>query len=183
MFAGTFSVTAAEDVCDATLDTLGALVDLSLVRPVGDDRFLLLDTVRQYAAEQLACSPDESVVRARHAEVFVELGEAAYSGRVEAEEQWTARLELENGNLRAALDWLTPNDADRGLALAGGLGWFWQARSRSVEGAERLGVALAASSAGGAIRARALTAAAALAGWQGDVATARLLMDDALALA
>jgi predicted ATPase len=49
VFAGTFSLDAAEEVCDADLDALAALVELSLVKPVGEDRFLMLETIGEYA--------------------------------------------------------------------------------------------------------------------------------------
>ena len=45
--------TAAEEVCDADLDGLAALVDSSLLKPIGDDRFLMLETIREYAVEKL----------------------------------------------------------------------------------------------------------------------------------
>jgi predicted ATPase len=53
VFAGSFPLDAAEDVCDADLDCLASLVDYSLIKPVGDDRFLMLETIREYAREKL----------------------------------------------------------------------------------------------------------------------------------
>ena len=53
VFAGGFTLEAAEHVCDADLDLLGGLVDRSLVQRRGD-RFAMLDTIREFAAEQLA---------------------------------------------------------------------------------------------------------------------------------
>ena len=50
VFAGTFPLEAAEDACDATLDALTALVDLSLLKPVEDSRFLMLETIGEFAA-------------------------------------------------------------------------------------------------------------------------------------
>ena len=55
VFAGGFSLEAAEAVCDADLDTLGSLVDKSLVRREGE-RFAMLETIREYALERLDAS-------------------------------------------------------------------------------------------------------------------------------
>ena len=182
VFAGSFSLAAAEDVCDADLDLLATLVDLSLLKPIGDDRFLMLDTIREYAAEQLADSDEASKRRRRHAEFFHSLAEEAYTHRFDAEEEWSNRLELEHDNLRAALDWLAENDAERELDLAGALGWFWMAHSHLAEGRRRLVEALARTWSEGPARARALTMAGALAGWQGDGEAARAMLVDGLAL-
>ena len=53
VFAGSFPLAAAEEVCEVDLDALAALVDSSLLKPIGDDRFLMLETIREYAREQL----------------------------------------------------------------------------------------------------------------------------------
>ena len=52
VFAGSFPIGAAEEICDADLDGLAALVDSSLLKPIGDDRFLMLETIREYALER-----------------------------------------------------------------------------------------------------------------------------------
>ncbi|MDQ3992096.1 MAG: NB-ARC domain-containing protein [Actinomycetota bacterium] len=168
VFAGSFPLAAAEQVCDAVLDDLATLVDLSLVKSIGDDRFLMLETIRQYAAEQLAGSGEADERRRRHAEFFGRLAEEAYANRFVGEEEWSARLELDHDDLRAALDWLAERDADSELVLAGALGWFWLSHSHLAEGRRRLAGALARSQASGPARARALTLAGALAGWLGE---------------
>ena len=53
VFPGDFSLEAAEKICDATMDTLEALVDSSLLQPAGEGRFRMLEIVRQRAAEYL----------------------------------------------------------------------------------------------------------------------------------
>ena len=67
VFARSFPLTAAEAVCDADLDQLAALVDASLLRPIGEDRFLMMATIREYALEQLEHSIDTAALRQRHA--------------------------------------------------------------------------------------------------------------------
>ena len=58
---GSFSVEAAEDVCSSELDALAALVDASLVKGLGDGRFLLLETIREYALELLLAACGEEL--------------------------------------------------------------------------------------------------------------------------
>jgi predicted ATPase/class 3 adenylate cyclase len=182
VFAGGVSLEAAEAVCGAELDTLAALVDSSLLRPIGDDRLLMLETVREYALERLETLQAVDEVCRRHAEFFALLAEDAYRGRVEAEEEWSRRLDEEQDNLRAALDWLADRDADASLRVAGALGWFWLSRALVGEGRSRLETTLAGSAAGGAARARALAAAGALAGRGGDAELGRELLEQGVAL-
>jgi predicted ATPase len=65
---------AAEEIVDADLDTLEFLVNKSLVRH-GHDRFSMLETIREYAAERLAESSDGDAIRRRHGEFFLALAE------------------------------------------------------------------------------------------------------------
>jgi predicted ATPase/class 3 adenylate cyclase len=176
VFAGTFPLAAAEEVADADIDGLEALVDSSLVKPIGDDRFLMLETIREYAAEKLAASRDADEVRRRHAAFFTELAEEAYEHRFDAEAEWSERLELDHDDLRVALDWLAPNDPDRALALSGALGWFWLSHGHLAEGRERLARAIA-KVADQSAHARALTAAGALTARCGDAEAGRALLE------
>ena len=180
VFSGSFPLTAAEEVCAADLDTLATLVDSSLLKPVGDDRFLMLETIREYALERLAASAETAGLRGRHADFFCDLAERAYEGRFEAEAEWSARLEGDQDDLRAALDYLGANDPDRALGLAGALGWFWLSHGQFVEGSGRLADVLARSEAGGPVRARALAASGALVARHGEVDRGRAQLDEAI---
>ena len=156
VFSGSFPLEAAEEVCGAELDDLGTLVDYSLVKPIGDDRFFMLETIGEYALERLGEGNEEDELRRRHAEFFSALAEQAYGHRFDAEAEWSARLDSDHDDLRAALDWLSEHDADRALELAGALGWFWLSRGLLHEGRGRLAAALAASGMTGRVpRARA----------------------------
>ena len=126
MFAGSFSLDAAEDICDAVLDGLAALVDYSLLKTVGDDRFLMLETIREYALERLVDAGRE--LGRRHAQYFAAVAEEAYARRFDAEAEWSARLDVDHDDLRAALDWLEMHDVDAAVELSGALGWFWLSR-------------------------------------------------------
>ena len=182
VFAGSFPLAAAEDVCEADLDALSALVDLSLLKPVGEDRFLMLETIREYAGERLAQSGEADEFQKRHADFFRSLAEHAYLRRLEAEPEWSARLELDHDDLRAALDWLSAHDAAGELELASRLGWFWLSHSHLAEGRRRLAEALESSDADDRLLARGLTAAGALAGWHDDVEAGRAQLDHGIAL-
>jgi tetratricopeptide (TPR) repeat protein len=182
VFAGSFPVEAAEEVCGADLDDLAALVDASLLKPVGDDRFLMLETIREYALERLEGSPEAEELRRRHASFFSAVTEQAFDGRFGAESEWSARLELDHDDLRAALDFLAVNDADGALELAGALGWFWLSHGHLVEGRGRLRDALTGSTANGRPRARALTASGSLAARLGDADAGHVQLDEGIRL-
>src|SRR5262249_22304197 len=136
-FAGGFTLEAAEAVCAgegleaaAVLDVLASLVDKSLVAAEEqgrEERYRLLETIRQYAPEKLFASGEAERLRDRHLEFFLAMAEAAepkLKGR--AQHEWLERLEMEHDNLRAALDWgLSSGQAEAGLRMAGALSWFW----------------------------------------------------------
>jgi predicted ATPase/class 3 adenylate cyclase len=129
IFAGTFSLEAAEAVAEATLDDLAALVEASLLKPVGEDRFLMLETIREFAGERFEAADDLEEVGRRHAEHYLKLAEAAnLSGEAEgAVEHDVAERELDN--FRKALAWaLAGGDAASGLRLLIALQTFWVAR-------------------------------------------------------
>ena len=182
VFAGGFPLAAAEEVCDADLDGLAALVDLSLLKPIGDDRFLLLETIREYALERLVGSSTAEELRSRHAAFFSEVAEQAYARRFDAEVEWSERIEIDQDDFRAALDWLAANDADRALELAGALGWFWLSHGLLAEGCVRLAEALAGSKATERSQARALTASGSLVARNGDADEGQAQLGEAIEL-
>jgi predicted ATPase/class 3 adenylate cyclase len=182
VFAGSFPLAAAEEVCEADLDALAALVDLSLVKPIAEDRFLMLETIREYARERLEASGEADELRRRHADAFLSLAIECYDRRMDAEAECSARLEADHDDLRAALEWLAEHDSDRELELAGAMGWFWLSHSHLAEGRRRSADALARSRAEGPARATALTAAGGLAGWQGDIDDGRALLGEGIAM-
>ena len=182
VFSGSFSLEAAEEVCGAELDDLGTLVDFSLLKPIGEDRFFMLETLGEYGRERLEDGNEGDELRRRHADFFSALAEEAYRRRFDAEVEWSERLESDHDDLRAALDWLQEHDADRALELAGALGWFWLSRGLLPEGYGRLSAALAASGVTGAVRARALTSSGALLARQGDPAAGVADLDAAVAM-
>jgi non-specific serine/threonine protein kinase len=183
-FVGGWTLEAAARVFDEAADEfpvmelLGRLVDKSLVivdrLPGGELRYRLLETVRQFARERLADAGEAESVRERHLVEYLALAERAYADRFADEESWSATLEREHDNLRAALEVVRGTDPSRHLQLAGALAWFWQLRSHLREGNEQLTQALEAnaSAASGPPLARALWGVATLMAWRGDPAAA-----------
>jgi predicted ATPase/class 3 adenylate cyclase len=156
VFRGGCTLEAAEEVVDANLDALQSLVDKSLLRH-SEERFWMLETIREYAHELLEETDDADAMRCRHADHYLAFAELAYTERFYRGLTWVRRLEPEHDNLRAALDHLLDRDPLRHLQLAGALGWFWLARSHFAEGIRRLEDALASSAEDGPRTARALT--------------------------
>jgi predicted ATPase/class 3 adenylate cyclase len=135
VFRGTFTIEAAEAVCDGDLDTVEALVVKSLLRRRwGTPRLFMLDTIREYAAERLAGSPEADDVHRRHLEHFLGV---AYSAnlRAAALAPGGQRLDLafeEQDNFRGALAWaLTHGEVELALELATALEQLWVANDPS----------------------------------------------------
>ena len=183
VFRGGSTLDAATHVAGGRLDVLESLVDKNLLRRTGG-RFWMLETIREYAAERLEASGEADELGRRHAEHFLSLAEEAEPKLRggESSGEWVERLEEEQGNLRAALDWLEAAGERRlGLQLAGTLSQFWYLAGHVAEGAHRLGRALRASPESAPARAKALRAAAVMALAGGDAATGRLYAQEALA--
>ena len=135
VFSGGCRLEAAEEVCDADVDALAALADLSLLKPMGDERFVMLETIRAYALEQLEASGEADELRERHALVFAELAERArreLGGPDRA--SWEARLETELPNVRAALIWASERRPELLHRLARSLRIFWNTHGYLREG-------------------------------------------------
>lgn len=139
VFAGGCTIEAAELVADADVDVLQSLVDKSLLRH-SDERFWMLETIRQYAAEHLEASSGSSASRRRHAEYFLALAQEAEPAILGVNPQeWLGRLETEHDNIRAALDWFEAvGETQEALALAGAIWEFWCLRGHYAEGWRRL---------------------------------------------
>ena len=153
VFRGGCTLDAAEVVCDADLDVLQSLVDKSLVRHTGE-RFWMLETIREYALEQL----DEQELADRHAAFYLSLVEEAFRETIgPSPTEWLQRLEPEHDNLRAALSrFEATGETQRALQLAGGLWGFWQVRGHFTEGRKHLETLLDADASPTLARARAL---------------------------
>jgi predicted ATPase/class 3 adenylate cyclase len=131
VFRGSFSVEAAEIVCNGDLDTLESLVEKSLVRRWGgSSRLGMLDTIREFAVERLSETEERDDMRRRHAEFFLDLAESAnlnprtFDSRKPVRHEIAAREERE---VVSALAWaLETGSVAVGLRLATAMGgWLW----------------------------------------------------------
>jgi DNA-binding CsgD family transcriptional regulator/Tfp pilus assembly protein PilF len=167
------------------LDVLSRLVDKSLVsveRGPDGMRYRRLTPTREYAAEKLARSGEEAMVRDRHAAFYLALAEKAEPELVGAgQAAWLDRLERDRANLGAALRWLIGRqDAEGAQRLAGALWRFWYARGPLAEGRRWLDRALALDGPPMAARGKALNGAGQLARFQGDYVAAEARFQAAL---
>jgi predicted ATPase/class 3 adenylate cyclase len=116
VFRGGCTLEAAEEVCDADIDTLHSLIDKSLLRRQGE-RFWMLETIREYATERLEERGEEDELRRRHADHFLSRAEdSAVGARSELPEAgvW---LRDELDNIRRTRGWLIASgDVERRLA-------------------------------------------------------------------
>jgi predicted ATPase/class 3 adenylate cyclase len=155
VFAGGFSLDAAEQVCAAealsettVLDAVEHLVAKSLLiaeqQHETETRYRLLETIRQYASEKLVECGQADTTRRRHFAYFQDLAEsAAKAMQAPLALEWLDRLEAEHDNLRAALDWSGDAEPLTYARLAGVLRNFWDTRGHFTEGWARLERALA----------------------------------------
>jgi non-specific serine/threonine protein kinase len=196
VFVGGFASEAAEALLlegegeGATITQIGSLVDKSLLlvgEPLGDEpRFGMLETIREFALEQLQASGANESARKRHAAFFLDLAErAAPELTGPSQIVWMTRLEREHANLLAALDWLAARgEGDAELRLAVALQRFWRSRGYPREGRRRLEGALARiPDAPPTLRMLALDGAGFFAQQREDVERAVALHEEALSLA
>lgn len=164
VFAGGFTVEAAGAVGEGAaprspaaaatrrelspwlVDHLTTLVDHSLVRRIDDDsgepRFALLEIIQEYAWERLAASGEAETIARRHARYFLDLAEGADAvllapTHLPEYQSWYDRLDAENANFVAALEWSDRNAPDLALMLAGALARFWLDRDQYLAQAHR----------------------------------------------
>jgi predicted ATPase len=195
VFVGGWTLDVAEKVIDRgggddTLELLASLVDKSLIWRVEDPaetRFAMLETIREFALDQLRNDDLIAATRRAHAGYFVALAEAAQIGLVGAEqERWLARLDAEDGNFRAALAWtLEQGETEAGLRLARALWRYWALRGRLSDGRFWLERALGrpdARDAPAAVRADAHNAIGNLLGDSGEYNLAAVHFEEALTL-
>ncbi|MEA2633681.1 MAG: hypothetical protein QOH92_448 [Chloroflexota bacterium] len=196
VFARGGSLEQLETVCGPTedggrdvLDALDQLADQSLLRRLPDfeePRFLMLQTIRDFASERLEESGEAHLVRDRHLEAFIALAQEAQPYLFGARrKEWLDRLEEDHDNFRAALDWaVSSGDGRRAMDLSAGVWRFWQMRGHLHEGRRRMDEVLAMPNSGEFPKERlaALEAAGGLAYWQGDMNVAQRFYDECIEL-
>jgi predicted ATPase len=207
VFSGGFTLEAVEAVCvldaasslssseaddGAVLEQLAQLLDKSLVQPQqgtgGEPRFTMLETIREYATEQLEASGEAAGAQERHADYFLRLADEAYPHMYGPErEVWIERLDREEANLRAALAWskANPNAVQTGLRLVGALSFYWFLHDDVHEGRTWLEAMLerTGSTDRSAARGQALVSAGWLAWIEGDYQAASPRAEESLSIA
>lgn len=184
----------------AIVDSVSSLIDKSLVQRVTSSslldgsstpRFAMLETIRDYALEQLAAHGEQDAGGSRHAAYFlarVETAASQLSGPEQA--RWIGQLDADHGNLRAALNWslVEANSIELGLRLVGTLWPFWEFRGYLNEGRRWLAQAVQATETSASIAedraglANALRGSGVLAQRQGDYPAALNFLDRSLTL-
>ena len=196
VFSGGRTLEAIEAICDAEGDLpvdafegISSLLDKSLLRqeegPNGEPRFVMLETVHEFAREKLQESGEADEIKRVHAEYFLTLAEEAYPELKGPDQlEWLERLEAEHDNMRAALSWgLLRKESEVALRLGGALGWFWSVRGYQSEGRRWLEEALAIEGrVPPEVRAMALAGVGWLALQQGDFERAEEACEEGLEL-
>ncbi len=197
VFVGDWTFEAADAVCNAddtqqieVFDGLEILIDNSLLQPPedvdGELRLKMLETIREYASEQLALSRDEErTVQRKHAHYYLALAEQA-EPEIHGMRQlwWLDRLEREHDNLRAALNRsIETGMSETALRFGAALWRFWEIRGYISEGRAWLERALAMNpDAPAPLCAIGLQGAGNLACQQGDYIQAKAIHEQSLAL-
>jgi predicted ATPase/class 3 adenylate cyclase len=195
VFAGGWSLSAAaavlgHDLEADLLDVLESLAAQSLIRAepgeYEEPRFSMLETIRAFAMERLAETGEEARFRNLHAGFFLRMAEEAAPWLVGGEQQyaWMRQIDLEYGNLRAAVTWwLSEGQAAMALQLCANIWHYWSIRGSVFEGLHWLREALDhAVESTPELRARALRKLGNLSIDVGDTQTARTLYEESLAL-
>ena len=166
VFVGGWTVQAAEACCNAradlsmeVLDGVASLLDKSLVRQEipadAEPRFAMLETIREYALDQLDASGEGPEIRDRHLDYYLALAEEADVGLLGPQQvAWCDRLEAEHDNIRAAFGWVlttlegavastlglthAATRLEAGIRLADSLELFWMLRGHSRENWQRV---------------------------------------------
>jgi predicted ATPase/class 3 adenylate cyclase len=196
VFSGGRTLEAIEAICDAegdlpmdALEGVSSLLDKSLLRqeegPNEEPRFVMLETIHEYAREKLGQSGEAEQIKRVHAQYFLTLAEEAYPElKGPDQHQWLERLEAEHDNMRAALSWtLERKEVELALRMGGALSWFWEVRGHHSEGRRWLEEGLAMDGRGSPeSRAMALAGVGALAEEQGDLDRAQEACEEGLEL-
>jgi predicted ATPase/DNA-binding CsgD family transcriptional regulator len=192
VFAGGFSLESAEQVCgvdglagDQILDLLAALVEQSLVQT--DERgpvlrYRMLETVRQYALEQLDGAAELEATRRRHRDHYAALAtEAEQALESAGNERWLTILDDESPNLAAAAEHALATDPETAMRIAVAMTFYWTLRGKADEGDAAYEAALASVTEPTLLRARAIWARGWLAMHAGDLTGAIALAEHAAA--
>ncbi|MHB8630113.1 MAG: tetratricopeptide repeat protein [Aggregatilineales bacterium] len=187
VFRGGFTREAAEQVAGASLPVLASLTDKSLLRVDTNGRYNLHELLRQYAHEKLVEASEKKPVMDRHRDRYLAFAESAEQELFNAAQaDWFSRIETEHSNLMEAIDWsVESGDIAASLRLTGSLARFWASHGYQHEGYKRLKAVLTLPEANvrTTMRAKALRGAGYCLWFEGSYVEARLLLEEAVAIA
>ncbi len=170
-------------------DGVASLNDKSLLRQVDgthvESRFMMLETIREYALERLEERGEISIMRRAHAYYFLQVAEeCAPLIQTLRQKEAAQRLETEHDNMRAALQWSLSSVGDKevGLGIATALHLFWQMRGHLSEGRRWMEALLPGVPEPTQLRARALYAAGYMTFLQGDPSAGQVLLEESTAI-
>ena len=172
VFAGSFDAEAARAVCGAPFGTLESLIEQNLLARTQEGRCFMLETIREFAAEQLG---QQRELQRRHAEHYLAVAESAGLTDDAGGAMRHDLIVRDRDNVRAALDWTRDEGAaELGLRLAASLENYWVTQA-PAEGRQRLRdlLARAPASLPADLRALALRVFAAASVLAGDAAGGR----------
>ena len=184
VFVGGWTLDAAEAAAGAhALDGIAALADQGLVVRA-DERFTMLETVREYALERLAERDGVASARAAHALTYAALAGRAWRGLYSPDVgAWLDRLDADHENIRAAIAFaVSEDDAATALRICAGVWRYWVLRGSVSDGRALSAAALALHGAPPRLRLQAVNGAGVLAAEQGDFAGARAHFEEGLSL-
>lgn len=199
VFAGSFELAAAQDICGdgcspaTVLDLVSALVDKSVVIPIqgrdGPERLRLLDTIRQYGHEKAVDHDEYDALRERYLQWYRGMVLGAFAEWVSPRQlDWLTSIDRERPNIREALEYdlsqAGEEHADTAQLIASGLVPYWMSRGQLSEGRYWFERALLHTPERTSLaRARALLANGLLAGMQGDLSALADVVQQSRALA
>ncbi len=172
------AATAVSDLPEATVfDGIDSLLSKSLLYrlvDIGEARFAMLETLKEFSLEQLDAAGEREAAVRRHATYYCDLAEASEPElTAESQHAATQMLTQELANIRAALRYaVDTDDPDLGLLLTGCIWRFWESSGHLTEPIGWLETLLANEKASDVARVKGLTGLAGLAYWQGDYAKA-----------
>jgi predicted ATPase len=180
VFAGSFELEAAEEVCDGDVDAVESLVEQSLVRRWGSGRLGMLETIRELALEKLETSVEADALRRRHALYFARHADEIAAGAGDVGRSETVLdLDADIDNYRAALAYLDASGDERFAALVGAIWPYWGWRGARSDAIASLVHAVGRADALPPVRRWRLFAGLAMMTLrEGDVAAAKRWADD-----
>jgi tetratricopeptide (TPR) repeat protein len=183
VFRGGFSLEAAEAVCEVGFELICSLVDKSLLYEA-DERFFMLETIREYAHDRLAAPGEAREVAHRHAEWVAALVAEAQPRLYSPERvAWARRLDREHDNLRAALDFAhAAPDNSLELRILAACWYYWYLRVNYADAESRLEAALPNALPNSSVRRELLNGLFVFLWYQGRAERAASLAAESLAL-